>query len=143
MGDWYVIAHIPIFLEKDAHNAIERYELIEPHLVQIEFSFNDESLDGATKVYRAQAGVEPENQRQWWPVFIWPFRADFKIAYVDNQYETTIIARDARDYVWLMTRSPEISDEQYDDMVKLIQDLGYDIRKLRRIPHDSVSITTE
>ena len=27
MGDWYVIANIPTFLEKGAHNAVETYEL--------------------------------------------------------------------------------------------------------------------
>ena len=29
MGDWYVIANIPTFLERDAYNAVERYELDE------------------------------------------------------------------------------------------------------------------
>ena len=27
MGPWYVIANIPTFIERDAHNAIERYDL--------------------------------------------------------------------------------------------------------------------
>ena len=27
MGDWYVIASIPTFLERGAHNAVERYRL--------------------------------------------------------------------------------------------------------------------
>ncbi|MCU0934385.1 MAG: lipocalin family protein, partial [Thiobacillaceae bacterium] len=27
MGDWYVIANIPTFLEKGAHNAVESYRL--------------------------------------------------------------------------------------------------------------------
>ena len=27
MGDWYVIANIPTFLEKGAHNAVENYAL--------------------------------------------------------------------------------------------------------------------
>ena len=27
MGDWYVIANIPTFIEKDAYNAIETYRL--------------------------------------------------------------------------------------------------------------------
>ena len=35
MGDWYVIANIPTFLEKGAHNAVERYDL------------NDDSLFGS------------------------------------------------------------------------------------------------
>ena len=26
MGDWYVIANIPTFVEKGAHNAVETYE---------------------------------------------------------------------------------------------------------------------
>jgi lipocalin len=26
MGSWYVVAHIPVFIEKNAHNAIESYE---------------------------------------------------------------------------------------------------------------------
>ncbi len=29
MGDWYVIANIPTFLEKGAHNAVENYQLNE------------------------------------------------------------------------------------------------------------------
>ena len=37
MGEWYVIAHIPTFIEKNAFNAVESYELnkdgtIAPHL---------------------------------------------------------------------------------------------------------------
>ncbi len=27
MGDWYVIAHIPAFIEDEAHNAVESYRL--------------------------------------------------------------------------------------------------------------------
>ena len=27
MGDWYVIAHIPTFIEKDAYRAVENYRL--------------------------------------------------------------------------------------------------------------------
>ena len=27
MGSWYVIAHIPTFIEKEAYNAIESYKL--------------------------------------------------------------------------------------------------------------------
>ncbi len=27
MGDWYVIANIPTFLEKGAHNAVETYSM--------------------------------------------------------------------------------------------------------------------
>ena len=28
MGDWYVIANIPTFIEKGAHNAVEGYQMV-------------------------------------------------------------------------------------------------------------------
>jgi apolipoprotein D and lipocalin family protein len=38
MGDWYVIANIPTFIEKNAHNAMESYRLAEDGTVATTFS---------------------------------------------------------------------------------------------------------
>ena len=37
MGDWYIIANIPTFIEKRATNAIESYELNESGEIEIKF----------------------------------------------------------------------------------------------------------
>ena len=37
MGDWYVIANIPTFIEREAHNAIESYELVDSKRVATTF----------------------------------------------------------------------------------------------------------
>ena len=66
--------------------------------------------------------------------FVWPFTSEYRISYLSPDYQTTIVARTKKDYVWLMTRSPEISDEEYQkgsDMIKL---WGYDVSKMRRVP---------
>ena len=39
MGDWYVIANIPTFIEKGAVNAIESYELDSKGRVKTTFTF--------------------------------------------------------------------------------------------------------
>ena len=39
MGDWYVIANIPTFLEKNATNAIESYRLNSKNEIETTFSF--------------------------------------------------------------------------------------------------------
>ena len=49
MGSWYVIAHIPTFIEKSAYNAIESYELNVDGTVATTFTFNKGSLDGPKK----------------------------------------------------------------------------------------------
>ena len=66
--------------------------------------------------------------------FIWPFEADYRIAYLNADYTQTIIARQRRDYVWIMARSPAIGDEEYARLVRQVEALGYDISKLQRVP---------
>jgi apolipoprotein D and lipocalin family protein len=39
MGDWYVIANIPTFLEKGAHNAVENYALNDDGSIATTFTF--------------------------------------------------------------------------------------------------------
>lgn len=66
--------------------------------------------------------------------FIWPIKADYRIIYLDADYRITVIGRNKRDYVWLMAREPEIDTAEYDRIVKVIADAGYDTSKLRRVP---------
>ena len=51
MGDWYVIANIPTFLEKGAHNAVETYELNNDGTIATTFTFRDGGFDGKEKSY--------------------------------------------------------------------------------------------
>jgi apolipoprotein D and lipocalin family protein len=66
--------------------------------------------------------------------FIWPIEADYRIVYLDDEYTSTVIAREARDYVWLMARTPALSDQEYDAIVGFIKSIGYDTDKLERVP---------
>jgi apolipoprotein D and lipocalin family protein len=44
MGDWYVLAHIPSYVEKNAFNAVESYKLNEDGSIATTFTFNEGSL---------------------------------------------------------------------------------------------------
>jgi len=66
--------------------------------------------------------------------FIWPIKADYRIVYLDDDYTKTVIGRQSRDYVWIMARTPTISDVDYEQMVSLVESIGYDTTKLQRIP---------
>lgn len=136
MGDWYVIAHIPTTLEKDAYNAIENYQLTPDGVIETTFTFNKGSLDGKKKTYRPSAIIRDEQTNATWGMqFIWPFRADYRIAWLDDDYSITVIARQKRDYVWLMARKPIMQQEKYDELVDFIGAIGYDTSKLRCVPH--------
>ena len=64
--------------------------------------------------------------------FVWPIKADYRIAYLDENYEQTIIGRNNRDYVWVMARTPSISEEDYLNLVEVVGSLGYELDALQR-----------
>jgi apolipoprotein D and lipocalin family protein len=135
MGDWYVIANIPTFLEEGAHNAVERYRLIDETTVATTFSFNQDGFDGKRKVYHPTGYVEDtESNAVWGMQFWWPFVSEYRIVYLDPQYTQTIIGRSKRDYVWIMARSPHISQQDYFKLLDTVTRLGYDPEKVQRVP---------
>ncbi len=135
MGRWYVIANIPTFLEKGAHNAVEEYELNDDGTVATTFTFRDGSFDGDLESFTPKGFVRDDPSNAIWGMrFIWPIKADYRIIYLDQEYSVTVIGRNKRDYVWLMAREPQISDETYDRLVDFIASVGYDVSKVQKVP---------
>lgn len=135
MGDWYVIASIPTFLEKDAYNAVESYERNSDGTIATTFVFRKGGFDGKRKEYTPTAWVlDRDSNAVWGMQFIWPIKADYRIVYLDDDYSQTVIARNKRDYVWIMARTPTIDDADYARMVSLIESIGYDVRDLQKVP---------
>ena len=135
MGDWYVIANIPTFIETGAHNAVESYKLNKDGSVATTFSFREDSFDGERKSYHPTGYItDTKSNAVWGMQFIWPFKADYRIVYVSKDYTQTIIGRLKRDYVWIMARTPSISDADYQMLLQLIKEQGYDISKVKKVP---------
>jgi len=135
MGDWYVIASIPTFIEKDAFNAMESYRLDEDGTVATTFRFNKGSLDGPVKEYKPRGFIRDKKSNAVWGMqFIWPFKAEYRIIYLTDDYAQTIIGRSKRDYVWIMAREPSIPSEDYEGILKFLTDQGYDLSNLRKVP---------
>ena len=137
MGDWYVIASIPTFIEKDAYNAMESYRLDDDGTVATTFRFNKGSLAGPLKEYTPRGFVQDKTSNAVWGMqFIWPFKAEYRIIYLTDDYSQTVIGRTKRDYVWIMARQPSIPDGDYERILGFLTDQGYKLNDLRRVPHN-------
>lgn len=136
MGDWYVVASIPIFLEADAYDAVESYRLGPDGIIETTYTFRDGGFDGPLRRYTPNARVEDAATNAVWGMqFLWPFRATYLIVYLDEGYQRTIIGVPSRRWVWLMSRTPDLPPTDYARMVEAVTAAGYDASKLRRIPH--------
>jgi apolipoprotein D and lipocalin family protein len=135
MGDWYVIASIPTFLEKGAYNAVESYKRNSDGTIATTFVFRKDGFEGKRKEYNPKAWVrDTQSNAIWGMQFVWPIKADYRIVYLTEDYSQTVIARNKRDYVWVMARSPEIDDVDYAEISSMIESMGYDISELSKVP---------
>jgi apolipoprotein D and lipocalin family protein len=104
--------------------------------VRTTFRFNEGGFDGPLKEYTPTGFVrEGTGNAVWGMQFVWPIKAEYRIVYVDDAYEVTIIGRSKRDYVWIMARQPELSEETYARLTRIVAQEGYDVDKLRVVPH--------
>ena len=110
MGRWYVIASIPTPFERDAFNAVEEYTWLGDGKVATRFTYNKGAFDGPVKETNTTGYVSRENDAIWGMQFVWPFKADYRISHVDSAHSVTIVARQKRDFVWLMARSSQMDD---------------------------------
>ena len=135
MGTWYVIASIPTFIETDAFNAVESYRLDADGTVDTTFTFRKGAFDGPLKTYNPRGFiVDTASNATWGMQFIWPIKAEYLITHLSDDYSQTVIGRNKRDYVWIMARSPQIPEADYERIVAELAAQGYDVTKLRKVP---------
>jgi apolipoprotein D and lipocalin family protein len=139
MGDWYVIGFIPIslpfFSEANAHNGIESYRLADDGSIEVTYTFRDGAFDGRERRFTPKAWVHDTTTNAEWRIrFVWPFKAAYLIAHLDEDYQRTIIGVPDRGNVWLLTRTPDVSDAEYEALRGIAGDLGYDVEKIQRVP---------
>lgn len=135
MGDWVVIAAIPTLIERDPYNPVESYQRNADGSIATTFRFHQGAFNGPLKEYHPTGFIVPGTHNAEWKMqFIWPFKSEYLIAYLSEDYQHTIIARNKRDYVWLMSRNRHLDESTYQALVQRIADMGYDTSKLVKFP---------
>jgi apolipoprotein D and lipocalin family protein len=135
MGRWYVIAAIPTRFGGSGYNQVETYHLQPDGDIQTTFRYHHGGFDGPLRTIHSTATVIPGTGNAQWTVhLLWLLREQYIVAWLAPDYSRVIVARDARDYVWLMARTPQISASEYRDMVARVRAMGYDLARLRKVP---------
>jgi len=135
MGDWYVIAHIPSWPERDSYNAVESYALTPDGTVSTVFQFRKGGFDAKLKTMRPVGHVQAGTGNAVWGMqFVWPVKADYRIARLDAAYTQAVIGRQARDHVWIMAREPSLPDADYERLLAFLAGQGYDVSKIQKVP---------
>ncbi len=139
MGDWYVLAFIPIdlpfFSEAGAHGAVENYRLDDQGKIDVTYTFRDGSFAAEPTVMTQRGRVIQDGRGTEWRVQVfWPFESAYLIAWVDADYQRAIVGVPSRRNIWVLSREPLVDQIEFSALTALVADLGYNPAMLQRVP---------
>ncbi len=144
MGDWYVIANIPYFAEKDCYDSIESYALRPDGKINNWFRCRKGSFDAPMKQKAtAVATVEDENSKAVWTVhFFKIIGVKYVILDLDPNYQWVAVGHPSRRYGWIMARTKTLDAAIYQRILQDLTAQGYDPAKFQRVPQSQSAAGT-
>ncbi len=137
LGKWYEIARFQHSFEKDLVGVTATYSLREDGKISVLNQGYYRSLDGKLKTAEGKAKRSNPNEPGKFKVaFFLFFYADYNVLELDEKYQWALIGSSTPNYLWILSRTPHISEELYNELVGRAQKRGYDIDKLYRVPQN-------
>ena len=131
MGEWHVLADIETPFDRNAVMPLESYRLAPGGVVETTYSYREGTPEGPLRERNLKGFVSDQSPAIWGMQIFWPVKAEYRVVYLDNDYQTTIIGRTKRDFVWVMARTPAIDPAIFSGLMQTVQTLGYDLSKIR------------
>ena len=132
MGTWYEIASYPQSFQKGCTGTTASYSLREDGEVDVVNRCFLESLQGKEKMSRGRARVTNEATNSELKVsFFRPFWGAYWIIELDEEYRYAAVGHPGRDYLWILSRTPQMEASTYDRIVaRLAENHRYDPDRL-------------
>jgi lipocalin len=126
LGLWYEIARFDHWFERGMTHTMATYTMREDGCVLI---VNTGLKDGKLKVANGK-GKRTHQQGLLRVSFFWPFYSDYRILWVDENYQYALVGGDSSEYLWILARTPSIDALIKNIILSEAKRRGYDIDKL-------------
>jgi apolipoprotein D and lipocalin family protein len=130
-GKWHEIAAFPAWFQKGCTCTTAEYSILPNGKIRV---VNSCVKEGKPKTVEGVAKVVPGSHNARLKVqFQWPFQGNYWIIGLDEKdYQWVVVSEPSRQYLWILSRQPQIPEKLYTELVALAADKGLDISKLVR-----------
>lgn len=136
-GTWYEVARLPMFFQRNCAQSEAHYTLKDDGNIAV--TNRCRTIEG--KWEEASGTASPQIQGKTdklWVVFdnwfsnLFPgvAKGDYWVLYVSPEYKVALVGSPSRKFLWLLSRTPQVSDSVRNDMLMRAQQQGYDTTKL-------------
>lgn len=141
MGTWYEIAKFPNrFQAKCTANTRAQYLAQTDGSVQVLNSCataDGSTIDALGKAIQVGATNSPKLQVRFapawlsWLPMVW---GDYWVIDLDADYQLAAVSDAKREYLWVLSRTPQVSAKAYDTLLQRLKAQHFDVQKLERTP---------
>lgn len=129
LGDWYEIARFNHRFERGMNQTKASYTLRDDGKVNV---LNTGMKNG--KYSKAKGVAKLTDTPAKLRVSFWrPFYSDYRVMLIDDDYQYALIGSGSDKYLWILSRTPQISEDTMDKILTEARKRGYDTTKLIRV----------
>ncbi|NWL80827.1 lipocalin [Pseudomonas taiwanensis] len=146
-GTWYELARLPMFFQRDCAQSEARYSLQGDG--ELDVLNRCRTLDGNWKEAHGNAvpQVEGRTDKLWVRFDNWFSRllpgvakGEYWVLYLDDDYRTAVVGNPDRKYLWLLSRTPVVSEKTREQLLEVAEEQGYDTdRLIWRVPDSALT----
>jgi len=127
-GRWYEIARYPVRFEKGCRCVTAQYALSpKGHVIVTNRCLR---ANGTWSSIRGKAFTDKNSGNAKLKVqFFWPFRGNYSIIDLANDYSYAVVSAPGRKYLWILSRTKTISPDVYDSIMEKLSAKGFDLIK--------------
>ncbi|MBI1268429.1 MAG: lipocalin [Cryomorphaceae bacterium] len=135
MGKWYEIGRFPNRFERGLQCVTATYSIREDGDVTVLNA--GQNSEGKKSESEGQAWVpDPAQSGALKVQFFWPFKADYLILDLDDNYGAALVGSPDLDYLWILSRQQTISEGLKKRFLDRAQELGFEIGRMEWIKQD-------
>ncbi|MEC7785462.1 MAG: lipocalin family protein [Nitrospinota bacterium] len=133
LGKWYEIALYPNWFEKGCFRSTAFYEKLENGQIKVTNRCRMYASDGELNEAIGKASIVDKRTNAKLKVqFFWPFKGDYWIIDLDKNYQYAVVSEPARQYLWILSRSPNLDNQTLEKLKNKIRDKGFELSYLKK-----------
>jgi len=128
-GTWIEIARYENRFETGCAGATAQYSLEKDHVRVINSCYDQHGVKSAQASGRAYA-VEESNNSKLRVSFFRSFYGDYWVVMLGDQYRYSVVGDPNRQYLWILSRTKELTEEDKNTIIAYLPPIGYDPSQL-------------
>lgn len=130
VGKWYEIASIPFSRQEGCSCTTAEYEILEEGVLKVtnRCKKGESYVEAKGKAF----AVDETNNAKLKVQFFWPFKGDYWVIDLADDYSYAVVGVPSRKYCWILSRTATMSDDVYAGILERVNAKGFDVTRFNK-----------